>query len=110
MNHYVWLTPFIYLGVLLSLYLAAPGMKKPEVQTRMKNRINTFLGMALMIVVLAVMAYLKAFGGPRTAPTALTWIAWAALVGALVYAANIAFAPKPETPPSAFDNPEKGPL
>ncbi len=110
MNHYVWLTPFIYLGVLLALYLAAPGMKKHGIQTRMKDRINLLLGMALMIVVLAVLAYLKAFGGPRTGPTALAWITWVGLAAALIYAANIAFSPAPETPPSAFDNQEKGPL
>ena len=110
MNQYVWLAPFIYLGVLLSLYLSAPSMKNPEIQTRIKKRINTLLGLALLIIVLAVLAYLKAYGGPRTGPTTLAWVTWVALVGALSYSAYVSFSPEPETPPSARDNQEKGPL
>ena len=110
MNQYIWLAPFVYLGVLLSLYLYAPADKRSDVQLRMKTHINTLLGLALVIVVLAVTAYMKAYGGPRTGPTTLAWVTWIALVAALGFAAFISFSAPPPVPPSAFDDQERDPL
>ena len=110
MNQYVWLAPFVYLGVVLSLYLSAPSLKKPDVQKRMKTQINTLLGLALVMVVLAVTAYMQAYGGPRTGPTTLAWVTWIALVATLIFAATISFSAEPPAPPSAFENQKKDPL
>lgn len=110
MNQYIWLAPFIYLGVLVSLYLYAPREKRADIQKRMKTHINLLLGLALVIVILAVTAYVKAYGGPRTSPTMLTWVTWIALVGGVGYAVFMAFTPEAPAPPSAFDDKEHDPL
>ena len=91
-----WLPPFVYLAFVLGVCLFGPEERRPELQARVKNDINYYLSVALVVIVfsiLASMTYRSYF---------MAAVAWIAAVVAIFISQRRLFAPTEPPPPEAF--------
>jgi hypothetical protein len=88
----VFLTPFVYVGVMAGLYMFGPEARRPTIQSNLKSRPNFYLGSAVALVILALVAdYTVVYG-----KSWLAIFAWLVTLGLTVLSVQRAMAPPPK--------------
>jgi hypothetical protein len=88
----VFLTPFVYVGAMAGLYLFGPEDRRPTIQSNLTSRPNFYLGSAVALVFLALVAdYTVVYGRSW-----LAILAWLVTVGLTVLSVQRAMAPPPK--------------
>jgi len=94
----VFLTPFVYVAAMAGLYMYGPEPRRPTIQSNLKSRPNFYLGSAVALVILALVAdYTVVYG-----KSWLAILAWLATIALIVLSAQRAMASPPKEDPSAL--------